>query len=188
MDKPKVIEDVTAFAEKAHHGQMRKYTPERYMVHPIRVMEICSRYTNDICILSAALLHDVLEDTDVGRNELQVFLTSVMDEDDAARTLEIVTDLTDVYVKDDYPTLNRKVRKEKERERVANTGGDSQTVKYADIIDNCREIVQHDRSFAGVFLRECRMLLQNTTKGNPELYRRAKEEVDRLLGLLRGAR
>jgi (p)ppGpp synthase/HD superfamily hydrolase len=35
-------------------------------------MEICSQYTNDIMILAAALLHDVLEDTPVTRNEPEV--------------------------------------------------------------------------------------------------------------------
>jgi guanosine-3',5'-bis(diphosphate) 3'-pyrophosphohydrolase len=188
MDTRKTIEKVAAFAEMAHEGQKRKYTPDRYMVHPIRVMEICREHTDDVCILSAALLHDVLEDTAVDRDALFEFLVTVMPESDARRTLSLVVDLTDVYVKKDYPSLNRKRRKEKERERIANTSADSQTVKYADIIDNCSEIVQHDRDFAGVFLRECKVLLQLTVKGDPDLYRRAKEQVEQSLARLRGAR
>ncbi|MGN6567929.1 MAG: hypothetical protein ACTHJ0_08255 [Flavipsychrobacter sp.] len=44
MDKESLqakLEEVIAFADKAHGSQMRKYTPERYIVHPIRVMELC---------------------------------------------------------------------------------------------------------------------------------------------------
>ncbi|MGN6617321.1 MAG: HD domain-containing protein [Ilyomonas sp.] len=58
-----VIEKVQDFAGKAHAGQKRKYTPEPYIVHPVRVMQICKEYTSSILVLCAALLHDVLEDT-----------------------------------------------------------------------------------------------------------------------------
>jgi len=63
MDK--VLEQVKDFADKAHGDQLRKYTPDRYIVHPMRVMLICQEYTDDSQILAAALLHDVLEDTPV---------------------------------------------------------------------------------------------------------------------------
>ena len=49
------LEKVKQYADEAHGSQMRKYTPQRYIVHPIEVMEICSEYTNDLCILAAAL-------------------------------------------------------------------------------------------------------------------------------------
>jgi guanosine-3',5'-bis(diphosphate) 3'-pyrophosphohydrolase len=188
MNGQKVLDEVLAFAEKAHEGQFRKYTPDRYMVHPIRVMEICRAYTDDVCILSAALLHDVLEDTAVRKNELLDFLRRVMSENDAKRTLQLVVELTDVYVKKDYPALNRRRRKDMERERIAATSADSQTIKYADILDNCSEIVSHDRDFAGVFLRECRAMLQKTDKGHPDLYDRSKAQVEAAMTALRGAR
>src|SRR5687767_14827648 len=152
MKEDGVIEAVTRFATIAHGEQKRKYTPEPYIVHPIRVMELCKEYTSDLAILCAALLHDVLEDTPVGKDELLNFLRTVMDEDTARRTLKLVLDLTDVYIKEDYPQYNRRKRKQLERERAALTSADSQTVKYADIIDNCREIVSHDPHFAKVFL------------------------------------
>ncbi len=63
MDK--VLEKVKEFADNAHGDQMRKYTPDRYIVHPIRVMEICREYDSRLPVLAAALLHDVLEDTKV---------------------------------------------------------------------------------------------------------------------------
>ena len=69
-----VIEKVKAFAGEAHAGQIRKYTPEPYIVHPIRVMELCARYTLATPVLSAALLHDVLEDTEVSEKKLHRFL------------------------------------------------------------------------------------------------------------------
>ncbi|HET7896021.1 MAG TPA: HD domain-containing protein [Flavisolibacter sp.] len=176
-----VLKKVRDFADQAHGNQRRKYSPERYIVHPERVMKICEAYTDRLPLLAAALLHDVLEDTPVTKQKLQAFLLSEMDAADANETTSLVVELTDVFTKQLHPRWNRKKRKQKEARRIEKTSGDSQTVKYADIIDNCREIVQHDPEFANVFLQECKSLLKVMQKGNQELYRRAVETVDQCL-------
>lgn len=178
MIKTDVIEKVCAFSTAAHGEQKRKYTPDPYIVHPIRVMEICRSRTSDSCILSAALLHDVLEDTPVTETDLLDFLRDAMSEQDAQRTLRLVVELTDVYVKSAFPQFNRRKRKDLERQRIALTSPDSQTIKYADIIDNCREIVRHDRDFARVFLNECRATLKVIASGDQALYEEARKIVD----------
>jgi guanosine-3',5'-bis(diphosphate) 3'-pyrophosphohydrolase len=175
------IEKVKEFAKEAHDGQSRKYTPEPYIVHPVRVMELCKEHTSSVPVLCAALLHDVLEDTAVTKEELKHFLLSVINEKDAMMTLKLVVELTDVYVKEDYPQWNRKTRKKKEADRIAETSAGAQTIKYADIIDNCKEIVQYDQEFGPKFLRECKLLLQRIPKGNPQLYQQAKDLVEKEL-------
>ena len=129
-------------------------------------------------MLAAALLHDVLEDTPVTKKELHLFLTTVMSEEDAAQTTSLVAELTDKFTKLAYPRWNRRKRKEKESARIQQTGSQSQTVKYADIIDNCREIVEQDPDFARVFLRECKALLRVMPKGDKTLYQEAVETVN----------
>lgn len=176
-----VLEKIKDFADKAHGDQQRKYSPERYIVHPVRVMQTCAAYTTKLPVLAAALLHDVLEDTPVTKEGLQQFLEGVMTEEEARQTTTLVVELSDVYTKEAHPRWNRKKRKAKEAERIAKTSEDSQTVKYADIVDNCREIVQHDPDFARVFLRECKGLLAVMPKGNEELYSKAKETVNTCL-------
>jgi (p)ppGpp synthase/HD superfamily hydrolase len=176
-----ILEEVRDFADKAHGTQQRKYASERYIAHPVRVMEMCSRHTSSLPILAAALLHDVLEDTDIDKKALHNFLRSVMNEEDAAQTMNLVVELTDVYVKSAYPRWNRRKRKAKEAGRISKTSPESQTVKYADIIDNCREIAEHDPDFAGVFLLECKMLLRKIPEGQPELYREATTAVEHSL-------
>ena len=176
-----VLEKVRDYADKAHGDQQRKYTPERYIVHPVRVMKICGSYTNELPVLAAALLHDVLEDTPVGEKELRQFLNTVMSEAEARQTTDLVVELTDVYTKTAYPRWNRRKRKLKESARIEQTGSQSQTVKYADIIDNCKEIVDHDPDFAGVFLRECKALLNVMDKGNPDLRAEALQTVEQCL-------
>lgn len=174
----KVLEEIKEFADQAHGNQLRKYTPDRYIVHPIRVMLLCKEYTEDISILAAALLHDVLEDTHVEENEMKEFLISKMELDQAIATLKYVVELTDVYTKQDYPTLNRKERKAKEFQRLESISKEAQTIKYADIIDNSLEIVDHDPSFAPIFLSEYKNLLKTLNQGNIELYNRAVKTVN----------
>ena len=91
-----VLERIRDYADKAHGNQQRKYTPERYIVHPVRVMEICRQHTAALPVLAAALLHDVLEDTPVTEGELYQFLTTLMTKEDAGKTTQLVTELTDV--------------------------------------------------------------------------------------------
>ena len=176
-----ILEKIKDFADKAHGQQMRKYTPDRYIVHPARVMNICKEYTNDISILSAALLHDVLEDTSTTKTGIKNFLSTVMTEQQINKTLMLVEDLTDVYTKQNYPQWNRRQRKQKEAERLSKTHPDAQTIKYADLIDNSVEIVNHDRDFASVFLHEGRAILEKINKGNPRLYQRAIETIENVI-------
>ena len=179
------LDKIREFADEAHGEQMRKYTPERYIVHPVRVMETCRNYDAGLPILAAALLHDVLEDTPVGSHNLLAFLETVMGENEAGKTLRLVQELTDVYVKSAYPQWNRKTRKKKELERIATTSADAQTIKYADIIDNSTEIVLHDPGFAGRYLKESHDILRQADKGNSTLRKEALKTIENALRLLK---
>lgn len=170
------VKAVQDFAGKAHGEQMRHYTPDRYIVHPIQVMQLCTEYTQDETMLAAALLHDVLEDTQVNKEAMLCFLLSVMEEDKAKRTLGLVIELTDVYTKKKYPTWNRRKRKAMEASRIEQTSSEAQTIKYADILDNINELPKDDE-FSTVFLKECRSLLKRMNKGETPLYKRTVEAV-----------
>lgn len=174
----KILEQVKQFATLAHEGQLRKFAPEPFVVHPIRVMQTCAHYCSDYTVLSAALLHDVLEDTDVTRHDMYDFLRTVMEPHPAQRTVKLVEQLTDVYIKDNYPHWNRRKRKKEEIKRLSMTTADAQTIKYADVIDNCTAIIEHDVDFADRFLNECRDLLKKINRGNSVLYLRAIETVN----------
>ncbi len=179
-----VLEKIRAFADEAHGDQGRKYSPERYIAHPLRVMQTCQAYTSVLPVHAAALLHDVLEDTAVSSDQLRDFLLTLMNTNETNETMRLVIELTDVYTKAAYPKLNRKKRKVKEAARLEKISAGAQTIKYADIMDNCRGIAGQDKGFAPVFLRECQSLLDVMTKGNKDLYQKAqqllKEEREKL--------
>lgn len=57
-----MIQRAIAFAAKAHDGQLRKGTARPYILHPLEVGVIVARMTEDEEVISAAILHDTIED------------------------------------------------------------------------------------------------------------------------------
>lgn len=65
----KLVKDAYRFSDEMHLGQVRK-SGEPYISHPIAVAEICAEWKLDVQAIMAALLHDVMEDQDVTKEEL----------------------------------------------------------------------------------------------------------------------
>ena len=61
------------FATRAHSGTYRKGTNIPYIVHPIEAAAIVSSITADPDMIAAAVLHDVVEDTDATVEEIRFF-------------------------------------------------------------------------------------------------------------------
>lgn len=173
-----VLRKIRNFADQAHGDQTRKYSDEKYIVHPERVMKICSEYSNKVPVLAAALLHDVLEDTETSKEDIFKFITGLMGYSSAQATIRLVEEVTDIYEKKSYPHWNRAKRKSMEADRLAKVSAEAQLIKYADIVDNTREIMEADPDFGRRFLRECKDLLQKMTKGNEKLRYRAISAVE----------
>ena len=129
-------------------------------------MQIVMTVKHDEAMLAAALLHDVVEDTDFTIEDiLREFGPDVA---------SLVDDLTDVSRPEDG---NRAHRKSLDRAHSAKASPRAQTVKLADLISNARDIVKHDQKFAKVFLDEKRQLLEVMTLGDSSLYTIAKSLV-----------
>ena len=63
------LEEAYHFSDAAHQGQYRK-SGEPYISHPVAVAGILSEWQLDAQTLMAALLHDVVEDTDVSKDDI----------------------------------------------------------------------------------------------------------------------
>lgn len=163
-----LVDRATVFATAAHAavGQTRKYTGEPYIVHPIEVASIVKEAGGTEAMIAAALLHDVLEDTDV--------TFDLLIEQFGSEVAELVLWLTDISKPEDG---NRSTRKALDRQHSAAAPAEAQTVKVADLISNTRSIVAHDLNFAKVYLEEKRLLLNILTKANPNLLTIAREQV-----------
>ena len=138
-----------ALAIRAHEGQRRKYTLEPYVEHPVAVAEQIIDVFPDINAICAALLHDVVEDTDMTLEEISA---SGLGEPVAS----LVSDLTDVSRPEDG---NRAHRKRLDREHLAKADPRAKLVKLADLMDNTLSITANDPKFAVTYLAEKRLLL-----------------------------
>jgi guanosine-3',5'-bis(diphosphate) 3'-pyrophosphohydrolase len=75
-------------AREAHEGQTRS-SGEPYIIHPVAVARILAEMRLDLETLQAALLHDVIEDTDVSKEELETkFGTAVAELVDGVSKLD----------------------------------------------------------------------------------------------------
>src|SRR3954465_9513991 len=73
--EPRVESDLAIaalrFARRVHLGQYRKQTGEQFVEHPIAVAGLLADSGDDETLIVAAYLHDVVEKTDVGLDEIR---------------------------------------------------------------------------------------------------------------------
>lgn len=64
------VQNALALAQHAHNNQFRK-SGEPYIIHPVLVASIVASITGDEAMVIAALLHDVVEDTHIGIDQIE---------------------------------------------------------------------------------------------------------------------
>ena len=162
------VERAYRFAKAAHEavGQIRKYTGDPYICHPLAVAVIVSKVEHTESMLMAALLHDTVEDTRVTLEEV----AREFGEEVAA----LVGWLTDVSRPEDG---NRTRRKAIDREHSGQAPAAAQTIKLADLLHNTSSIVAHDPAFARVYLQEMAALLEVLSKGDGGLRMKAQDSL-----------
>lgn len=166
MSKFDIVKKALKFATKAHKDQVRKYTQEPYINHPIAVSKIVKEIGGDKNMRAAAFLHDVVEDTNIALDEILINFGHDI--------FNLVSDLTDISKKSDGI---RKIRKELDRQHLSRASKRAKTIKLADLINNTVSIVLHDSDFAKVYMSEKRALLEVLRDGNHILYQRALQIV-----------
>ena len=154
-----------------HRNQKRKYTEEPYSIHPQSVANIVAEFVDKYPLIrEVAYCHDLIEDTEMTStllyNELLSFGYSELE---AELITDYTNELTDEFTKENYPNLNRKTRKDFEADRLSRISPLSQTVKYADMIDNTSSIVAKDPDFSIVYLKEKKRLIDLMVNGEEKL-------------------
>lgn len=170
--------EALAFASRAHGDQKRKYTQEPYIEHSKRVAELVRTVPHNEAMICAAYLHDVVEDTPVSREEIE--------RNFGKEVAKLVHELTDEFIKEDYPDLNRKARKKRETKRQSGMSPEAKTIKLADVIDNTRDIIRNDKNFARKYVPEMEALVEALQGGNFQLLMQACYEVQRAKYVLEG--
>jgi (p)ppGpp synthase/HD superfamily hydrolase len=119
--------DAIAFAQEHHRRQRRAGDRAPFLVHPLEVASYLERAGYPDHVVAAAVLHDVLEDTDVHRGELESLFGRE------------VSDLV-ALVSDDPAIEDSELRKDEVRERVRGADGYALVVFGADKVSKAREL------------------------------------------------
>lgn len=161
-----LIQRAEVYATQAHEriNHRRKYSNLPYQEHLRAVAALVAECTDDREMIAAAWLHDTLEDTPATSGQLE--------QEFGPTVAKLVEELTDVSKPSDG---NRATRKEIDRVHLSLASARAQTVKLADLIDNCRDITRHDPRFAEVYLAEMAALLEVLQQGHKQLRERAYE-------------
>lgn len=154
------------FALRAHLGQVRKYTGEPYYNHLAAVSNIVADVGGTDDMIITAYLHDVLEDTPVTPQMLELMF--------GPKITRWVGYLTNVSKE---TGINREGRKLLDGMRLGLAPPEVKTIKLADLIDNTSSIVQHDPKFAKTYMAEKMDLLPFLDSGHPDLHFRASKIV-----------
>lgn len=118
------------FARKAHAGDFRKSTNEPYIVHPLEVCTVVATVTDDVDVLIAALLHDVVEDTSYTAEDIQ--------KEFGPRVTGFVADESEDKMEDIPKAMSWLIRKEKFLEHLAKAPIESRTICLGDKVSNLR--------------------------------------------------
>jgi len=148
--------------QRIHH--VRKYTNQPYQTHLQAVAKLVASVTDDEQMIAAAWLHDTVEDTPATLGDIENAF--------GVQIAELVEELTDVSKPSDG---NRATRKEIDRQHLATASRRAKTIKLADLIHNCADIVKNDKKFAVTFIAEMQALLEILKDGDSSLLKRAKK-------------
>lgn len=122
-----LVEAAYQVAREAHEGQQRKDNGAPYLTHPLRVAELVSGAGLGEEVVAAAVLHDVVEDSELSDSDIARRF--------GTRVAEIVSALTEDETIDDYER-----RKAEHRDRVEAAGADAVAIYAADKIANLRDM------------------------------------------------
>lgn len=155
--------------------QLRKYTGQPYYVHTRAVAELYkSFFPNDVVGIAAAHGHDLLEDTGISVDGIrgEVYARKLALDFDSREFLDseliilTIIELTDEFTKEAFLNMKRAERKESEAERLGRVSERAQNIKALDLVDNTHSIVEHDKGFAKIYLREKAAVLAKLTKAD----------------------
>ena len=151
MDKvTKAIE----FAARAHDGMVRKKNNTPYILHPLEAAVIVGTMTDNQDVISAAVLHDVVEDTGITIEEIE--------EKFGARVRALVESETEDKRADLPPENTWRIRKEESLEELASCGDtDVLMLWLGDKLANMR-------SFYRIWRNEGKDMWQSFNQKDPE--------------------
>lgn len=150
------IEEAIIYATVMHQGKVRKLGSIPYILHPLEVAQILATMTDDQDVITAGILHDIVEDTDGTLQEIE------------KRFGERVALLVSSESENNYPGESRseswKRRKEESLKVLRNA--DDQGVRMLWLADKLANI----RSLAGNYSEHGEKVWESFHQHDPEMH------------------
>lgn len=144
MNHTPQIKKAIQFVARKHHGHMRQEKePLPYITHLFSTALLVAEDGADEDVVTAALLHDTLEDTDTTRDELVDSFNE--------RVAELVESVSEITQKDGMPVDWRK-RKEQYLAQLENANEGAVLIAIADKIDNIESKLEAFAEEGSIFL------------------------------------
>lgn len=149
------IEEAIIYATVMHQGKLRKLGGTPYILHPLEVAQILSTLTDDQDVITAGILHDIVEDTDGTLPEIEKRF--------GARVAHLVSSESENSYDGESPDESWKRRKEESLKVLKHT--DDQGVRMLWLADKLSNI----RSLAGGYSEYGEKLWETFHQRDPEM-------------------
>ena len=126
------LNEAIAFAAKKHADKKRKGTNIPYIVHPMEAAAITAYLTDDLEVIAAAVLHDVVEDSDATKEDLEKLF--------GKRVAELVASESEDKMEYMPASDSWKVRKQHTIDQLIDKNRDEQIIVLGDKLSNMRTL------------------------------------------------
>lgn len=152
-----ILEEAIIYATIMHQGKVRKFGNSPFILHPLEVAQILSTMTDDQEVITAGILHDIVEDTDGTLEEIE------------KRFGKRVADLVSSESEKKYPGENKKDTWKRRKEESLQQLQNSQDigVKMLWLADKLANI----RSLAAVYSERGESLWDALHQNDPAMHR-----------------
>ena len=151
-----MLEEATVYATIMHQGKVRKFGGRPFILHPMEVAQILSTMTDDMEVITAGMLHDIVEDTDGTLDEIE------------KRFGERVAKLVDSESEDEYPGEDRSAtwRRRKEGSLLSLRKSRDVGVKMLWLADKLSNL----RSFSQIYSEQGEAMWAELHQGDSEAH------------------
>ena len=163
-----ILEEAIIYATVMHQGKTRKFGNQPFILHPLEVAHILSTMTDDVEVITAGILHDIVEDTDGTLEEIEKRF--------GQRVALIVSSESET----DYPGETRDATWKRRKEESLKVLRNSQDlgVKMLWLADKLANI----RSLSGMYSEQGEKMWEGFHQSDPEMqrwyYRSIAENVE----------
>lgn len=132
-----LVDKAIQFATVAHKDVERRGKGYPYIIHPLEAMTIVATISNDPELLAAAVLHDVIEDTDITATDIE--------SDFGERVAQLVQAESDVVFENMSEEDSWHMRKQISIDHLKSASKDIKIVAIGDKLSNMRTIASDYR-------------------------------------------